>query len=132
MITPVQFATGINHVISWRQKTVCMIPPVLYIRYYSRKNMSSEYGLYDTTNIIHSRYYSCKFVANEDRQYDTTSNTHSRYYSFKILPKESRLYDTTRTIHSRYYSSTFCQHKSFYMIKPVLSRAGNIHVRFVN
>jgi len=46
----------------------------------------------------------------------------------KVLRTENGLYDTTSKIHSRYYSCKICELKTVYMIPPVKSTAGIIHV----
>jgi len=105
MIKAILSTAVIIHVRLCQLNKVYMIPPILYIMYDSCKFVPTEKGLYDTTNLIHSRYYSCKFE-----------------------PAGNGLYDTTSTIHWSYYSCKIVSTETVYMIPPVLSKAGIIHV----
>jgi len=48
------------------------------------------------------------------------------------VPTENGLYDSSSTIHSRYYSFKIVSNKTVYIIPPVQSTAGIIHVRLLS
>jgi len=68
-------------------------------------------------------------VSTEYGLYDTTSANRSRNYSRIIVPTKNLLYCATSTIQNMYYLRKFVSNETVYVIPPVLSTAGIIHVR---
>jgi len=128
IIIPVQSTAGSMHVRLCLLKTVYMITNNIQSRYYSCNIVSNEKFLNDTTTKIHRRCYSRKIVFTENGINDYTSTIRSRKYTRNIVPTEIGVYDTTSTINSRFFHVRICHQKTVFMISPVLSTAGIIHV----